>query len=332
MKQRQLNIELMRIFSMMLILLWHISGKMLPLLPNGVNHIAAPLNSINLFITFHVDLFVLITGFFGIRHRRASLVKTILLCLFYTGLLSCISSTAYMGGVTVDWKDFLPFSSGPWWFMKNYLLLLLIAPILERYMHDCTHREFYIMLAIAVFVSVYMGWFMHVPLYDNHGYDIFNFILLYILGHWLRREDWLTIKMKTDFKVPLIVFLLCCAVRYKVQPITCVDWWDYSSPLNIIMAICVFCMFLKVRVPARAASWVMFFSSSAISVYLVTDYPGFRPLLSKILGWGMATWPTAAAQLACVLVFIVACFIVCCMIDKLRILLVNSIMGMLMKK
>lgn len=56
MRQRELNIELMRIFSMMLILLWHISGHLLPLLPNGVNHVEVPLNYINLFITFHVDL------------------------------------------------------------------------------------------------------------------------------------------------------------------------------------------------------------------------------------------------------------------------------------
>lgn len=44
MRQRELNIELMRIFSMMLILLWHISGHLLPLLPSGVNHVEAPLN------------------------------------------------------------------------------------------------------------------------------------------------------------------------------------------------------------------------------------------------------------------------------------------------
>lgn len=329
MKKRQLNIELMRIFSMTLILLWHISGKLLPLLPEGVNQIETPLNYINLFITFHVDLFVLITGYFGIHHSGASLVKSIFLCLFYACLLSAISLKE---GTGINWKDFLPFSTSPWWYMKNYLVLLLIAPILEHYMKDCTRSEFYTMLAIAAFVSVYMGWFMHVPLYDHHGYDIFNFVLLYIIGRWLKLEDRLTMKLKANIKVPIAVFLLCCAIRYKVQPIGAVDWWDYSSPLNIIMAISVFCFFQKISVHEKLGRVVLFFSSSAISVYLVTDFPELRTLLVRLLAYGMVASSTVVGQFACVLFFMLACFIVCCVVDKLRIFLVNFIMGVLIKK
>lgn len=328
MRQRELNIELMRIFSMMLILLWHISGHLLPLLPSGVNHVEAPLNYINLFITFHVDLFVLITGYFGVHHRGRSLMKIIFLCLFYTFLLNIIS---LLRGNEINLKEFLPFSDSPWWFMKVYLLLLLIAPIFETYMSICSNKEFYAMLAIASFISVYMGWLMHVSPYDNHGYDIFNFILLYIIGHWLRIEDQMTIKLKADYKILFAIFLLCCAVRYKVQTINCVDWWDYSSPLNIIMAICVFCLFLKIRVPERVSHIVLFFSSSAISVYLVTDYPGLRFMLLQPLSWGMGSCSTATGQFAWVLIFIIICFVVCCIIDKLRILLSDVIMRKLIR-
>ncbi len=322
MRQRKLNIELIRIFSMMLILLWHISSHLLPLLPSGVNHVGAPLNYINLFITFHVDLFVIITGYFGIHHRGRSLIKIILLCLFYACLLNIIP---LLRGNGINWKDFLLFSNSPWWFMKVYLLLLLIAPILERYMSICSHKEFYAMLAIAAFVSVYMGWFMHISPYDNHGYDIFNFILLYIIGHWLRLEDRITMKLKADYKIPLAIFLLCCVVRYKVQPISGLNWLDYSSPLNIIMAICVFCMFLKIRISQKLSRIILFFSSSAISVYLVTDYPDMRLLLARVLGQGMVAFPTTPGQLVWILAFILICFTICSIVDKLRIYLVDAL-------
>lgn len=322
MRQRELNIELMRIFSMMLILLWHISGHLLPLLPSGVNHVEAPLNYINLFITFHVDLFVIITGYFGVHHRGRSLMKIILLCLFYTCLLNIIS---LLRGNGINWKDFLPFSNNPWWFMKVYLLLLLIAPILERYMSICSNKEFYAMLAIAAFISVYMGWFMHISPYDNHGYDIFNFILLYIIGHWLRLEDQMTIKLKADYKIPLAIFLLCCVVRYKVQPISGLNWLDYSSPLNIIMAICVFCLFLKIKIPQKLSRIILFFSSSAISVYLVTDYPDMRLLFARLLGQGMVVFPTTTGQLVWILAFIFICFTICSIVDKLRIYLIDAL-------
>lgn len=324
MRQRELNIELMRIFSMMLILLWHISGHLLPLLPNGVNHVEVPLNYINLFITFHVDLFVIITGYFGVHHRGRSLMKIILLCLFYTCLLNIIS---LLRGNGINWKDFLPFSNSPWWFMKVYLLLLLIAPILERYMSICSNKEFYAMLAIAAFISVYMGWFMHVSPYDNHGYDIFNFILLYIIGHWLRLEDQMTIKLKADNKIPLAIFLLCCVVR----PISGLNWLDYSSPLNLIMAICVFCLFLKIKISNKLSRRILFFSSSAISVYLVTDYPDMRLLFAWLLGQGMNVFPTTTGQLVWILAFILICFTICSIVDKLRILLSDVIMGKLIR-
>lgn len=181
------------------------------------------------------------------------------------------------------------------------------------------------MLAIAAFISVYMGWFMHISPYDNHGYDIFNFILLYIIGHWLRLEDQMTIKLKADYKIPLAIFLLCCVVRYKVQPISGLNWLDYSSPLNIIMAICVFCLFLKIKIPQKLSRIILFFSSSAISVYLVTDYPDMRLLFARLLGQGMVVFPTTTGQLVWILAFIFICFTICSIVDKLRIYLIDAL-------
>ncbi len=81
--QRQMNIELMRIFSMFLICLWHVNGHYLPLLPADVNHTGDIFAAFTPYITFHVDVFVLITGYFGIRHLAGSIVKTIIPILFY---------------------------------------------------------------------------------------------------------------------------------------------------------------------------------------------------------------------------------------------------------
>lgn len=63
-QQRLLNIELLRIFSMFLICLWHVNGHFLPLVPNETNHTAGIINNITPYLTFHVDLFVMITGLF----------------------------------------------------------------------------------------------------------------------------------------------------------------------------------------------------------------------------------------------------------------------------
>lgn len=98
--QRQLNIELLRIFSMLLICLWHVNGHFLSGVPAESNIVSGIMAYIGLFINFHVDLFVLITGYFGIRHRTNGFVKTILLSVFYALLLNVICSSIWGGQIS----------------------------------------------------------------------------------------------------------------------------------------------------------------------------------------------------------------------------------------
>lgn len=86
-QQRLLNIELLRIFSMFLICLWHVNGHFLPLVPNETNHTAGIINNFTPYLTFHVDLFVMITGYFGVRNSAKGVIKTCSLVIFYSLIL-----------------------------------------------------------------------------------------------------------------------------------------------------------------------------------------------------------------------------------------------------
>ena len=96
-QQRLLNIELLRIFAMFLICLWHVNGHFLPLVPTETNHTAGIINNITPYLIFHVDLFVMITGYFGVRNSAKSVVKTCSLVLFYSLILgiaiNCLGET-----------------------------------------------------------------------------------------------------------------------------------------------------------------------------------------------------------------------------------------------
>ena len=90
-KQRQANIELMRIFAMFLIVVWHIYGHYMegcdiihPIAQKAMGFITG-------FISFHVDLFILITGYFGVKNNKKAIVKNIILCAFYLWAFNIIS-------------------------------------------------------------------------------------------------------------------------------------------------------------------------------------------------------------------------------------------------
>lgn len=318
--KRQLNIELMRIFAMLLILVWHIRGHYIPEagVPQDTTEVTA-LTYFCLFITFHVNLFVLITGFFGIRDRKKSLIKTIEMCIFYAVVLNILS---YLTGNGFNWQEILmPISHSPWWFMQVYLILILIAPIFEKYISNITNTEFYVLVTIFLFLDVYLSFFWHADNLYGHGYDILNFITVYILGAWIRRDIGFIHHIRKNLLLLLLIFIACCIIRYKVQPITTVKWTDYNSPLNIAMAVTVFCLFLNIKVPSLFKEPVLFFSTSAIAVYLITDHPFFRAWIGPTFLHMYTTSNDTSLYLVFLIFFTITLFIACCIFDKLRIII-----------
>lgn len=318
MTKRQLNIELLRVFAMLLIFLWHVHSYYIGQVPGEVSTVTRILNVSCVFISWHVDVFVLITGYFGVRRPKRTFLRTLALCVFYALACNVASSLA---GTDFSWSEVLmPMSGSPWWFLKIYLLLVLVSPLLEVFTQNATARQFYGIVAVALFVDVYFGFTLHLTPYYSHGYDIFNFVTLYLLGCTLRRNDRWIAALKTKTWLPAVIFLICCAVRWKVQPFKSEIWFDYCSPLTLIMAVCVFCLFLHLRVSDKFAKPIMFLSSSAIAVYLITDYHNLRSVLGIPFCKGMAAFENhVALQCLFILAFIIVGFVICCLFDKFRI-------------
>lgn len=159
MTKRQLNIELLRVFAMLLIFLWHIQSYYIGQVPDGVSAVTRVLLVTCVFISWHVDVFVLITGYFGVRRPKRTFLRTLALCVFYA--LACNVAAVAAGG-SFSWREVLmPMSGSPWWFLKTYLLLVLVSPLLEVFTQNATARQFYGIVAVALFVDVYFGFTLH---------------------------------------------------------------------------------------------------------------------------------------------------------------------------
>lgn len=316
----------MRIFAMMLILLWHIKDHFMPSNSwGGGGEVNLLLSLTQIFISFHVDLFILITGYFGIKHPKNSFLRILTICMFYALILNLLN--LYISG-EIKWTEILlPMSGSPWWFLKVYMLIVLVSPILEVFVKHATKRHFYGILAVAAFIDMYMGFALQIAPYYNHGYDIFNFVFLYLLGRTLHREDKIITGFQSRPWLITLVLLVCCVIRWKVQPFHSEIWYDYNSPLCILMAVCVFCLFQHIHVPEHFGKPIMFLSSSAISVYLITDYHGLRPTIANIFLSGLTVFENSLA-LSClyIIAFMLFTYILCCLFDMLRITL-NRVIG-----
>lgn len=323
-KSRQANFELMRIFAMYLILLWHIKGHFMA--DSDVYHplVIKVTNLISSCISFHVDLFILMTGYFGVRNNKKAIIKNLLLCTSYLWGLNLVSY--FLNGSFEFMEILFPISHGPWWFMTVYFILILIAPFLEKMFSTFHPKDWYLLMLTVLSLNIYFGHYQHLRIVYIMGYDLMNMVTVYCVGAFLRRpvlyEKYLYggAKKRLVFIFCLLLFLrIIVSKSYKVLNID-VDAGEYCAPLTILLAINVFLIFKRIKL--KACKGVLFFSSSAVAVYLITDYPLVRQYLTYIYPRIYSEFCHNSIQgILFVLLTSVFLFVACVLIDKLRIVI-----------
>lgn len=327
-ESRNLNIELIRIVSMFLIVLGHIFVGFIPLGQNGSVFFRTFVPHLIFFIPYHVNLFVLISGYCGIRSLKGG-VKILRLVFSYLCLIAILNLVFSWG--SFDYLTLLfPLSRNPWWFMHIYLLLALLAPtLLEPFLSTVDKRGLLALIGILLLIDVYFGYMCHMETVHNGGYDLIHFITIYIIGGYLRRLNvrHLTIKgilfKARHFLVAFAAVMVLKLVWHFVLKFFGVsDWFvDYNHPFNIALAIFAFLFFLNLNVTNTR---IQFVSSSVVSVYLLQEHPLIRTWLIQkfdvLIGY---CHDKLLMELLLIPLFVVLIFIVAILIDKIRLKLIH---------
>ena len=134
-KVRKSNFELMRILCMFFIVLYHVIDKGNILTNSNNKTLTVIVEFIQLLIVVHVDLFVLLTGYFQSKSnfKMSKMLKIITQCLFYTIVIMLVLSLTgviTLSKVEIVKNIFVNFI-GDYWFINIYLLLYAISPFLN---------------------------------------------------------------------------------------------------------------------------------------------------------------------------------------------------------
>ena len=327
-EQRKSNMELLRLVLMFFILMHHY------LLKGGMNAGFQKDVDLNLLAAFldpfffvGVDCFVLISGYFGIRFKLKGLYKLFVQCAFYGllfYLLHLCFDEAKLGKSIVD-NFLLVFSTPPgWWFIRVYVYLYLLSPLLNMVIENLSHSQFKLVLLILTVLNIYFGYLRQTPI-NPDGYNTANFIFLYFIGRYIKLYC-----AKGCTKKYFLGYLFCCAImglivdlKHTVLQVDSIllNVHVYNNPLLIMASVFLLLTFASISIPfSKLINWLSF---SALSIYLITEnsyfeqwyYPcvgnyikGFTPLLS---------W-------SCLLVIAIITMICCILIDKIRLLITNQ--------
>ncbi len=183
---RDSNIELLRIVSMMLIILFHFSVHG-PWPADGVLAADVAVGVLAFGGKLGVNCFVLITGYFMTRSsvRVASVARVVLETWFYSWGLLILFAVAQPELVTQARleKAALPLVSGEYWFVTNFVVLMVVSPFLNL-LFDRLSRRGKSRLAAIGFVTISV--LPTLTTFNPLGSDLLWFFYLYLLGGWIR--------------------------------------------------------------------------------------------------------------------------------------------------
>lgn len=273
-----------------------------------------------------VNCFILLSGYFGIKTTYAKFANVLFAMFFYTIIMDVIPYAAKGEYKRMIASTFF-LSHSPYWFMIDYLFLMLLAPMINKvYESDGNYLKH---LTIGLFViSCYFGFIWNSSV-NVDGYTLIQFITMYTVGRYISKKDISWNRYKC-----IIVWILCSGVIAFIMYFCWMrglnNWaWRmtyYNNPLLIAASICIFQVFKSLRFHSRLVNKM---AASALSIYLVqSSRYGESLLYGKINEYYNYNYAGGYNSLSLVIVYIfvvsVAIVIISLLIDQIRLWIYNS--------
>lgn len=267
-----------------------------------------------------VNVFVLISGWFGMNPKLKG-AFSLLFQVFFYGLLLVVPF--YFFGMSLDlYKFFYLFYFGSfYWFVTAYLILYGISPILNAFVKQSSVRQFFAVLLVFFFFEFSLGWVLGSIAPYNNGYSTISFVGLYLLGRFLNLH-FEKIK-KLSFGTNICLYLLFTIIPVIWFLLTGDDrnMLAYSSPFVVFAAMFFFLAFTKLKFENK---WVNYLACSSFSIYLIHLHPSVWPYYKNLMKTAYENL-NGFVYMLFVVVFAIIFGVCCMMLDKLRIKLWNSL-------
>lgn len=332
MKQRLSNIEMLRIIAMFFILIRHANFYALgmPTIVEAHAHLAqtAFMSFLEIFSGVGVNVFVLISGYFGIRATTKGISKFIFQCLFYSCGIYLLFLSLGIINISVLGLSECFYLRKINWFPKAYLCLYILAPVLNSFVENSSEKQLRtVLIGYFIFQTIF-GCISDATYFLSLGYSTMSFIGLYLLARYVRlypnklfrfskSEDFL-IYFTTSLILSLIgVWAITnglLEVFYRLNA--------YSNPLVIISSIYLLLCFSKIKMQSRFVNKI---AMSCFAVYLLHSNPNITDkfYISPIKNIFENT--SGTLSILCLFLFLLAVYILSILIDQIRLFCWNKV-------
>ena len=291
---RQYGIDVLRLLSTVGVVVLHVFGA------GCLSRIISTSNSLSLSLSLSlninycgvlllrilcvcsVNIFGIITGYLYVdreTYHTISIVKII-----YSLFLYSIVITLFIKFVHPEWikeKQKLIEAMFPFgirlWYITAYFFVFFMIPYLNIFIKNCPKVDFFVFLCV---LTLLLSILTTVGMRDywglRRGYGCFWLIYCYFIGAFIKNNQ---INIKKNILIfcifSSVVFLFglnILSLAYKSKQISRIfsHWMDYTSPLIILNAICVFLLFKDLNTSNGFLQKILVIcSNSALSVFII---------------------------------------------------------------
>lgn len=329
-KNRESNFEVLRTVAMFFIVVYHC-------LTHGVGSgytfsAHSPISLTNfvfsdfmlVFSSISVNIYVMISGYFlcDLNFKASRIVRTWLNACFYcclvTVLFMCFSLAPF--SVVTLGKSFAPISTDAYWFVTQYIGLLILSPFLSLIVRNLSYRQYVWLLIGGAFIclAIIPDFPLAKRFHVAHGNSVWSFAYLFFIAGFVRHHL-KRIPMSKLLVSFIIVTLITMAVEIyygSTNGALYLCWLDYNG-LPFVLSVIVFVMIKQtqfsnnwlVNILVKAAPYTF-------GVYLIHDHLMMRDWL-----WTKAGLSSFCNQWAYPLVVIGLCvliFLIGVLVDSFR--------------
>jgi len=288
--------ELLRIVSMFMVLMFHTNFHTIGY-PSFEDASLYPIETFSKFVVqglsvICVNVFVLLSGWFGIRPTLRGGTKFVFQVFFFTvgPYLIAVALGKDSFSISSLAKSLLLDDSA--WFVKAYFCLYLIAPILNMYAENAD-RKGYRMLLVSFFVFQFLyGWAVNAAYYFEYGLSVTSFVGLYLLARYVRRftPNWTQLSKAFDITIFIGIVLLMAVSLSLIGHVDMFEnyyhtlighMYSYNNPIVILECVSFLLFFSKLSFKSKVVNFV---AASCFSVLFIHGNKYFFPYTERVIG------------------------------------------------
>lgn len=284
-KQRNSSIELLRIIAAIAVVLLHYIN---PSIGGGFAYVRPGINKYAMYIVEStlmcaVDLFVLISAYFLSATQKRKMIKVMEMiiqviffrCLFY--------AVELLLGATFSVKILISKILPSNWFVILYIVLYILSPYINILIGQLS-KEGNKKFTATVFL-IFSVWTISVDFLEaflgmatgglnpvgmtgsQNGYTIVNFVLMYIIGAYIRTNNVSLSKPRAFLGLAISAAGVVGSLAFEAFfDLGATNTWNYNHPIVIAMAVFAFLLFKEIHFDSKIINEL---AKGALTCYII---------------------------------------------------------------